>query len=142
MTTTVEDDDDEWARSDVTLRILSNVCSKCKFLTEICNRLLIQDDAKQRKAPSTASVPILPSSNRYNPLNNNAPIYDQVGVGYNSGATNMNYNANYPPNNIIQVFPLPEDQIDSALLSAISNPRERMQLFQIEDTILKFVNSE
>ena len=61
--------------------------------------------------------------------------------------TTTNYNQSninnyYPPNNIIQINPLPDDQIDSALLSAMSNPRERMQLFQIEDAILKFVKSK
>lgn len=35
-----------------------------------------------------------------------------------------------------------EETIDSALLSAIENPRERMILFQIEDTILRFVKSK
>ncbi len=34
-----------------------------------------------------------------------------------------------------------EETIDSALLNAIDNPRERMILFQIEDTILRFVKS-
>eukprot|EP01039_Chlorochromonas_danica_P002247 gene2247-2461_t len=36
---------------------------------------------------------------------------------------------------------LTEEPIDSALLSAMDNPRERMALFQIEDSILKFVRS-
>jgi hypothetical protein len=35
-----------------------------------------------------------------------------------------------------------EEAIDSALLNAIDNPRERMILFQIEDTILRFVKSK
>ena len=63
----------------------------------------------------------------------------------NSNTSNYNQsniNNYYTPNNIIQVNPLPDDQIDSALVSAMSNPRERMQLFQIEDTILKFVKSK
>lgn len=36
---------------------------------------------------------------------------------------------------------LPEEPIDSALLNAISNPRERMVLLQIENSILNFMNS-
>jgi hypothetical protein len=36
-----------------------------------------------------------------------------------------------------------EDQaIDSAILSAMSNPRERMMLFQVERDFLKFVKSK
>jgi len=64
--------------------------------------------------------------------------YDYSAVPYN----NSNYTSApfYVPN-VIYVNPLPDDQIDSALLSAISNPRERMVLFQIENTILEFVKS-
>jgi hypothetical protein len=34
------------------------------------------------------------------------------------------------------------DQIDSALQSALVNPRERMALFQIEDAVLSFMKSK
>jgi hypothetical protein len=34
------------------------------------------------------------------------------------------------------------EEIDSALLNALNNPRERMILFQIEDMIAKFVHSK
>ena len=93
-----------------------------------------------KKPVGSISVPILPASNRYNSSSNNPPYETNAGpipTFYNQ--SNNNY---YPQNNIIQVNPLPDDQIDSALLSAMSNPRERMQLFQIEDTILKFVKSK
>jgi hypothetical protein len=34
-----------------------------------------------------------------------------------------------------------DDVVDSALLSAMDNPRERMIMFQIEDSIYQFVKS-
>eukprot|EP01035_Chromulina_nebulosa_P040953 gene40953-55349_t len=113
------DDDDEWSRAEVTLKPLS-------------------DQSKTRKPLGSASVPILPASSRYN-SSNNPPFETNAALNttfYNQSSSNY-----YPQNNIIQVNPLPDDQIDSALVSAMSNPRERMQLFQIEDTILKFVKS-
>ena len=33
-------------------------------------------------------------------------------------------------------------EVDSALLNAMSNPRERMLLYQIENAVLNFVNSK
>ena len=102
---------------------------------------------KIKKNALTSSVPIILASNRFN-ASTNGPPYDSNTGNINSNTTtnynqsNININNYYPPNNIIQVNPLPDDQIDSALLSAMSNPRERMQLFQIEDAILKFVISK
>ena len=61
--------------------------------------------------------------------NNQMPPYypqqQQTGVQY----------MNYSPSTA-------DDPVDSALLNAMSNPRERMVLFQIENTILSFVQSK
>jgi hypothetical protein len=41
------------------------------------------------------------------------------------------------PQNLVE-----NEEIDSALLNALNNPRERMILFQIEDMIAKFAQSK
>eukprot|EP01038_Epipyxis_sp_PR26KG_P006996 gene6996-9560_t len=49
--------------------------------------------------------------------------------------------AKIEPPKPVYVESLVNDDVDSALISAISNPRERMNLFAIENTILEFVKS-
>lgn len=64
---------------------------------------------------------------------------------YSSGYDYNSMGSSIPSNNLycppMPMFPPPDDSIDSALLSALSNPRERMLLLQIEDTIHNFVKS-
>eukprot|EP00597_Dinobryon_sp_UTEXLB2267_P009008 CAMPEP_0170085436 /NCGR_PEP_ID=MMETSP0019_2-20121128/20311_1 /TAXON_ID=98059 /ORGANISM="Dinobryon sp., Strain UTEXLB2267" /LENGTH=754 /DNA_ID=CAMNT_0010301879 /DNA_START=9 /DNA_END=2273 /DNA_ORIENTATION=+ len=85
------------------------------------------------------TVSILAPPNRINPMQSAPTIpYDYPAASYSN--TNYTSAPSYVPN-VIYVNPLPDDQIDSALLSAISNPRERMVLFHIENTILEFVKS-
>lgn len=142
------DEDDEWARAEVTLKPVNVLIEhNIPFIRAITYIFVKQDQSKIKKIALTSSVPIILASNRFN-ASTNGPPYDSNTGNINSNTTtnynqsNININNYYPPNNIIQVNPLPDDQIDSALLSAMSNPRERMQLFQIEDAILKFVKSK
>lgn len=94
---------------------------------------------KSHQESKSKPITILPS-NRCNPAQS-IPIspYDYSAPIYSN--TNNSPASFYVPN-VIQVSPLPDDQIDSALVSAISNPRERMVLFHIENSILDFVKSK
>lgn len=98
---------------------------------------------------TTNKPPIVLTSNKYSSDNSFNTTYMQQQaipvVLSNVAPTNYNYNYN---NNAItygQLISAPstaDQPIDSALLNAMANPRERMILFQIENNILKFVQSK
>lgn len=96
--------------------------------------------------------PIILASNKYYSSSNDQGfnmgyIQQQMPESPPSGASYSN-NSNYGVINNSstgQLISLPstaDQPIDSALLSAMANPRERMALFQIENNILKFLQSK